>query len=157
MKTISRFVLSILISSTPFIVNAQSDDKATIDKLIANQAAKERGEEPEGVRRLVAGDLNRDGEADVSVLYTIEGQNGSNNYIQYLAVFLRRKGKLVYTARAAVGGKNRREIEITAIKDNAMLFDTKAYADRDPACCPTVKGKTRYVLAGARLVEKPAK
>lgn len=157
MKTISWFVLLILMSSTPFIFNAQSDDKATIDKLIASQAVKERGEEPDGVRKTAEGDLNRDGESDVAVLYTIEGQNGSNNYIQYLAVFLRRNGKLVYTARAPVGGKNRRGIEITAIKDNAILFDTTAYADRDPACCPTIKGNTRYVLIGGKLVEKRRK
>lgn len=158
MKTILTLALSTLVLSlTPLITNAQSDDNATIDKFIASQAAREQGEEPDGVRKVVAGDLNRDGESDVAVLYTIEGQNGSNNYIQYLAVFLRRNGKLVYTARSAVGGKNRREIEITTIKDNAMSFNTTAYGPRDPSCCPTVNGTTSYVLIGSKLVEKRRK
>lgn len=136
---------------------AQSDDQAVIDKYIAGQAAKEQGEEPDGVRKVIEGDLNRDGVADVAVLYTIEGQNGSNNYVQYVAVFLRKNGKLMFAARAAAGGKNRRAIEITSIKNNAMLFDTTAYGPRDPSCCPTLKGKTKYVLAGAKLVEKRGK
>ena len=153
----TMLVLTLLLSVTPSIAHAQSDDKATIDKFIAAQAAREHGEEPDGVRKTVEGDLNRDGVADTAVLYTIEGQNGSNNYIQYLAVFLRRNGKLVFTAKQAVGGKTRREIGITSIANNAMLFDTTSYVPRDPACCPTIKGRTRFVLTGTKLVEKRAR
>lgn len=158
MKRFLTFAMVVLIaSSTTQSVNAQTDDKAIIDKFIASQAERERGEEPDGVGKIVEGDLNRDGVADVAVLYTIEGQNGSNNYIQYLAVFLRKNGKLAYSARAAVGGKSRRAIEITSIKDNAMFFDTTAYGPRDPSCCPTIKGRTKYVLVGRRLTEKRLK
>lgn len=149
------FLLTIL-ACAPMVL-AQTDDKATIDKFIAAQATREHGEEPDGVRKVVEGDLNRDGAADTAVLYTIEGQNGSNNYIQYLAVFLRQSGKLVFAARQAVGGKLRREIDLTSIKDNAMLFDTTSYGPKDPACCPTIKGKTRFVLTGKRLVERRGK
>ena len=157
MKTVIALFLILLLGVTSLNALAQSDDKAVIDKYIAGQAAKEQGEEPDGIRKVIAGDLNRDGVADVAVLYTIEGQNGSNNYVQYVAVFLRKNGKLMFAARAAAGGKNRRAIEITSIKDNAMLFDTTAYGPRDPSCCPTLKGHTKYVLAGKRLIEKRAK
>jgi hypothetical protein len=138
-------------------VPAQSDDKAVIDKYVAAQAKRERGEEPDDIRKTIEGDINHDGVADVAVLYTIEGQGGSNNYIQYLAVFLRKSGKLVFAARQAVGGKNHRAIEITSIKDNAMLFDTTGYGPRDPSCCPTIKGRTKYVLVGNKLIEKRQK
>ena len=155
MKTsVAPLTLILIASISSLTALAQSDDKEVIDKYIARQAAKELGEEPDGVRKVVEGDLNRDGVADVAVLYTIEGQNGSNNYVQYLAVFLRNNGKLRFAARAAAGGKSRRAIEITSIKDNAMLFETTGYGPRDPSCCPTLKGKTRYVLVGAKLVEK---
>jgi len=158
MKTFPAFLLIVLISGLSCVsAAAQSDDKAIIDKYIANQAKRERGEEPDGIRKTIDGDLNHDGVADVAVLYTIEGQGGSNNYIQYLAVFLRKNGKLVYAAHREVGGKNNRGMEITSIKDNAMLFDTTAYGPRDPSCCPTVKGKTKYLLTGTRLVEKRGK
>ena len=139
---------------TPVNVAAQTDDKAIIDKYISGQARRERGEEPDGIRKTIDGDLNHDGVADVAVLYTIEGQGGSNNYIQYLAVFLRKDGRLAFAARQAVGGKNHRGVEITSIKDNIMFFATTDYGPRDPSCCPTIKGTTRFVLAGKRIVEK---
>ncbi|HSQ22964.1 MAG TPA: hypothetical protein VLN44_01055 [Pyrinomonadaceae bacterium] len=158
MKTFPAFLfLTLMIALPSLTVTAQSDDKAVVDKYIASQAKRERGEEPDGIRKTIEGDLNHDGAADVAVLYTIEGQGGSNNYIQYLAVFVRKKGNLVPAARQAVGGKNHREIEITSIKDNAMFFDTTAYGPRDPSCCPTIKGSTTFVLVGNRLVEKRRK
>jgi len=131
----------------------QSNEAAVIDKFIARQAEKAGGSEPEGIRKILTGDLNNDGVADAAVLFTIEGQNGSNNYVQYLAVFLRKNGRLVYAAHAPVGGKNRRSIELTSIKDNVIFLDTTAYAKRDPSCCPTIKGRTRYALVRNMLTE----
>jgi len=158
MKTFPAFLfISFFIGLSCVCVPAQSDDKAVIDKYIAGQAKRERGEEPDDIRKTIEGDINHDGVSDVAVLYTIEGQGGSNNYIQYLAVFLRRSEKLVFAARQEVGGKNHRAIEITSIKDNAMLFDTTAYGPRDPSCCPTIKGHTKYVLVGNKLIEKRGK
>ena len=153
MKRLPILVLLIL-SLTSFTVIAQSDDKVVIDKFIAAQAKRERGEEPDGIRKTIEGDLNHDGAADVAVLYTIEGQGGSNNYIQYLAVFVRKKTGLVFAARTPAGGKNRRSIDLTSIKDNVMYFDTTGYTDRDPSCCPSIKGKTSFTLTGRKLVEK---
>src|SRR5215813_4086354 len=150
-------LLTLVTGPNSLTVLAQSDDKAVIDKYIAGQAKRERGEEPDDIRKTIEGDLNHDGVSDVAVLYTIEGQGGSNNYIQYLAVFLRKNGKLTFAARQAVGGKNRRAMEITSIKNNAMLFETTAYGPRDPSCCPTIKGHTRFVLTGNRLIEKRGK
>ena len=154
MKTFAKLVLAILVLClSSFTSGAQSGDAGVIDKFIARQAARENGAEPEGIRKVITGDLNHDGVADTAVLYTIEGQNGTNNYVQYLAVFLSRKGRLVYAAHTPVGGKNRRAMELTSIKDNVMFFDTTGYAKRDPACCPTIKGRTRYALVGKKLTE----
>jgi len=158
MKSIVTVVLLIMSAHLAAVAAlAQSEDKAVIDRFILAQATKAHGEEPDGIRKVADGDLNRDGVADVAVLYTIEGQNGSNNYIQYLAVFLRQNGRLVYTAGQPVGGKNRREIELTSIKDNVIFFNTTAYGPRDPSCCPTIKGKTKFVLAGKKLSERRQK
>ena len=155
MKRFATLVLPILtLSLTSPMVTAQTADKAVIDKFIAAQAKREGGEEPDDVRETIEGDLNHDGTADVAVLYTIEGQGGSNNYIQYLAVFVRKKTGLVFAARTAAGGKNRRSIDLTSIKDNVMYFDTTGYTDRDPSCCPSIKGKTSFTLTGRKLVEK---
>src|SRR5258706_14932065 len=156
MRTSARFFVAItLLCLFPgWSASAvQSKEAAVIDKFIARQAEKAGGSEPEGIRKILTGDLDNDGVADAAVLFTIEGQNGSNNYVQYLAVFLRKNGHLVYAAHAAVGGKNRRSMDLISIKDNVMFLDTTAYAKRDPSCCPTIKGRTPYALVGSKLTE----
>jgi hypothetical protein len=132
-------------------------DSPVVEKFIASQAKREHGEEPEGVRKSVTGDLNGDGLPDVAVLYTIEAQYGSNNYIQYLAVFLQTKKGLVYVKHLPVGGKNRRAVEITSITNGFINLETTDYGEKDPSCCPTIKGSTQFVLVGRTLKEKKLK
>jgi hypothetical protein len=146
-------IISVCLCLASSSSGAQSGDNAVIDKFIARQAEKEAGSEPDGIRKVMTGDLNHDGAPDAAVLFTIEGQNGTNNLIQYLAVFLRRNGRLGYAAIQPAGGKNRRSIELTSIRDNVIFLDTTGYAKRDPSCCPTIKGRTRYALVRNRLTE----
>ena len=138
----------------PCTLAAQDLDAAVIDSFIARQAHRERGEEYKDARKVVAGDLNHDGIPDVAVLYTIEGQNGTNNYIQYLAVFVRSKDVLVAAGHAEVGGKSYRLVELTAVDDNTIHIETLNYSRNDAACCPSKKGETRYVLKGGILREQ---
>ena len=126
-------------------------DKVVIDEFISSQATRERGEEYEDARKVVAGDLNHDGAPDAAVLYTIEGQDGSNNYVQYLAVFARVKGRLVHLTHTEVGGKSNRSVELEAISKNVILVKTLSYAAGDAACCPSKKGAARYALIKDRL------
>ncbi|SRR6266852_5928085 len=75
MRTLAKLVLPILVLCLfSFTVRAQSSDATVINKFVATHVAKENGEEPEGVRKTITGDLNHDGVADTAVLYTIEGQ-----------------------------------------------------------------------------------
>lgn len=134
----------------------QSGDAAVIDKFIASQESGENGSEARDYRMVLRGDLNHDGVPDAAVMYTLEGGNGTNNYVRHLAVFVRVNGKLVPTAHAVVGGKNYRAIVMKAIKDNLILCETTGYAAKDPSCCPTIKGTTRYALDGEQLKELAA-
>src|SRR5258705_4428554 len=148
-----RFIiLAIVLCATCSASFAQSDT-AAIDKFISAQATKLAGSEYEDARKVVTGDLNHDGVPDTAVLYTIEGQNGSNNYIQYLAVFLRTKKGLTYAAECSVGGKNRREAELRSIANGLINLNTVEYGPNDQSCCPTIKGTTRYTLDAGRLNE----
>jgi hypothetical protein len=148
---IITLVLLCLVSSAS---RAQDADTATIDNFIARQAKREQGEEYREARKVVSGDLTHDGQPETVVLYTIEGQRGSNLYLQYLAVFVLRKGKLAPLTHDGVGGKSARAVELTAIENNSILLDTLNYGPKDGACCPSIKGTTRYVLSGARLHEQ---
>jgi len=88
------------------------------------------------------------------VLYTIEGQGGSNLYIQYLAVFAQKNGKLTPLTHADVGGKSTRGVELTSVANNSILLNTLSYGPKDASCCPSIKGTTRYMLSGSKLFEQ---
>jgi hypothetical protein len=135
----------------------QDDDSPIIYAYISRQARREQGEEYREARKVVVGDLTHDGAPETVVLYTIESQGGRNLYIQYLAVFVRRNGKLSPLTHAEVGGKSVRSVELVSVEKNSILLDTKSYGPNDPQCCPTVKGATKYVLVGRTLHEQRPK
>src|SRR5262245_13832590 len=149
----TSFVFLLLCSAT-IAIGRQDNDTAAIDAFIARQAKRERGEEYREARKVVTGDLTHDGEPETVLLYTIEGQRGSNLHIQYLAVFVRRNGKLSPLTHVDVGGKSTRGIELTYVENNSILLTTLNYGPKDASCCPSVKGTTRYTLSGGRLREQ---
>lgn len=144
----------IVVCSWTTISAHQDNDSTIIDAYISRQAHRERGEEYPEARKVIKGDLTHDGASETVVLYTIESQGGRNLYIQYLAVFTRRNGKLSPLTHAEVGGKSVRSVELKSVEDNAILLDTMSYGPNDPQCCPTVKGTTKYVLVGRTLREQ---
>ena len=129
----------------------QDADKAVISEFISSQASREKGEEYEDARKVIAGDLNHDGAPDIAVLYTIEGQNGTNNYVQYLAVFARIKGRLTHLTHTVVGGKTYRSVELETIRNNVIIIKTLNYGANDAACCPSKAGSARYALVKDKL------
>ena len=133
---------------------AQEQDVVAITSFIAKQARRERGEEYEDARKVVVGDLNGDKVLETVVLYTIESQGGSNNYIQYLAIFTRRNGHLLAVAHTSVGGKLRRSVELDAVVNLQVNLQTMSYGPKDPSCCPSIKATTSYVLVGQTLRER---
>lgn len=138
------------------LVIAQNDDAGTIESFIARQARRERGEEYRDARKILEGDLDHDGLPDKVMLYTIESQGGSNNYVQYVAVFVRRNGRLKPLTYTAVGGKSMRSVELASVGDNKINLDMLTYGAKDPSCCPTIKGTTHYALVGRTLRERNA-
>jgi hypothetical protein len=154
MSTLFVATVLTLSSFNPAILRDQDQDLTAIRSYIANQARRERGEEYEDARKIIAGDLNGDGSPETVVLYTIEGQRGSNNYIQYVAVFERRKGQLAPIAHTAVGGKSYRSIELNSVDKQRVNLDTLSYGPKDASCCPSIEGTTSYALVGRTLREQ---
>jgi len=154
MKRLLILALPIIVLFTPSLAfPSQIPDTAVVDHFIAKQATQENGEEYKDARKTLLGDLNHDRVPDFAVLYTIESQNGTNNYLQYLAVFVRTKGKLVPAAHTVVGGKLNRDVDLQSIKNNVIHFKTLSYRASDPASTPSKKGTARFVLIKGRLKE----
>lgn len=146
-------LLIIIASSSPSVRSSPQDaDKVAIDRFIAKQAKQQAGEEYETARQMATGDLNHDGVADVAVLYTIEGQNGTNNYVQYLAAFVRSKRGLVLMAHTVAGGKSNRGVALKFIKNNVIYCDTFAYHVNGPAG-PSRASRARFKLSRHSLKE----
>ena len=114
-------------------------------------------EEYKEARKILDGDLDGDGDEDTAVQFTIEGMGGGNMFSFYLAVFRNDNGKFTAVTDEVIGGKLNRNVEFTKIENGTMYFDTKNYADGDGACCPSIAGKTSYILEGNKLVEKKLK
>jgi hypothetical protein len=152
LTTTAALILTLLYFSSSTAL-AQNADNETINKFISTQASRERGEEYEAARKVVEGDLNRDGVSDVVVLYTIEGQDGTNNYVQYLAAFVRKNGALMPVPHTSVGGKNYRSVELEFINKGVIALATLKYAKKDPSCCPSKKGLASYMLVKGKLKE----
>jgi hypothetical protein len=132
----------------------QNDDDAAIDAYIARQAQRERGQEYREARKVVVGDLTHDNVPETVVLYTIEGQRGTNRHTQYLAVFSRQNGQLKPITHAAMGSKSVGGVKLRSVEDESIVLDTLSYAAKDAECCPSIPGSTRYVLSGRTLREQ---
>jgi hypothetical protein len=155
--TLTAVLLLIILSLGNHVAaqgHSQDADTAVIASFIAGQARRQHGEEYEEARKILAGDLDGDGAPETVVLYTIEGQGGSNNYVQYLAVFTRAAGRWRVLAHAPVGGKSGRSVELHSVDNQVITLTTLSYAPKDASCCPSVKGTTTYVLDGRRLSER---
>ena len=129
----------------------------TIDKYIAGVAKVSDAEEYKEARKILYGDLDGDGDEDAAAQFTIEGMGGGNMYNFYLAVFKNENGKFTAVTDEPIGGKLNRDVEFTKIENGKMFFDTKGYGKDDGACCPSIAGKTSFVLEGNKIVEVKAK
>ena len=131
---------------------AQSQgDQAVINTFIGRQKKREAAAEYKEARSIMRGDLDGDVNEDTVVLYTLEGHRGTNQYVQYLAVFIKRGGRLLYVTHQAVGGKNRRAIDSLLIRDGKINLQTQEYLPNDPSCCPSKKGRMSFILRRGRL------
>lgn len=131
----------------------KADGTKTIDRYIAGVAKVSDASEYKAARKILYGDLDGDGDEDAAVQFTIEGMGGGNNYGFYLAVFKNENGKLTAVTDEVIGGKLNRDVTLTKIEDGKIRFDTKDYDDDDGACCPSIEGKTTYILVNNKLKE----
>ena len=140
--------------SSQRLASAQSHTEAvTVGNFIAKQMRQERATEYEEGRLLVRGDLNRDGNRDVVVLYTVENPGGTNQYLQYLADFIYQRGRLRNLTHKSVGGKNRRAVESVTVEGGKIILETLEYLPADASCCPSKKGHVQFILNRKQLKE----
>lgn len=147
----AAFLLAFVFTFSSF---AQAGAPAEVTKYLSKQAKAEGVEEYPEARKIVSADLNGDRRNDLVVLYTLEGLNGGGNYYgQYIAVFLRTGNRYVLAADEGVGSKLSRNVELTKVTGRTIYLDTLSWGKDDGGCCPSIKGKARFVYSNGRLRE----
>jgi len=141
-----------VISSSPLALAQSQTEAATINSFIAKQMGEEEATEYKKARLVARGDLDGDGSRDVAVIYTLEDA-ATNQYQQYLAVFIRRRGGLRYVTHESVGGKYQRAVNSVVVSGGKIILQTLEYLPTDGSCCPSIKAKARFVLNGTQLKE----
>lgn len=144
------------------IVAAASDNDVSdrgvpreIESFISKQVKTINAVEYKDVRKIIFGDLDRDGREDAVVLYTLESMGGfGNNWSQYAAVFRRTKAdEYRYVTKKLVGGRNYSSAHIDTIENGEVRLNTKDYVENDPSCCPSRDGQLILRLSGKQLKE----
>jgi ankyrin repeat protein len=134
-----------------------------VEKFINAFAAEVRGAEYCEFRKIVHGDINGDGIADLIICFTVEGACDNdkktpagaygNHHEQYMKAFLGKELKEV--PLRMVGERGERDIVGLAVNSGIIEAETLSYRENDPMCCPSLKGRTRFVLFKDVLVEQP--
>jgi hypothetical protein len=154
----SKFLLAIPLCLTIFVLSQfalaqQEPGEAEVNSFISKQARKEKADEATDSRAVSRGDVNGDGKMDIVALYTLEGFGGGNLYRQYLVVFLGNGKTFRYAAHQPVGGKDNRVLTLDSVKGGKINFETLRYAPNDASCCPSKKGRARFVFSQGKLKE----
>jgi len=147
------FSLFLIFCGPASIAQTTKPVDVVITDFLARQEEKEGATEYGEAREIARGDLNGDGREDAVVLYSLEGFDGSNLYLQYLAVFVNHGGGLRYVTHRIVGGKGKRSMALEGISGGKILMKTEGYRPGDASCCPSKKGRARFVLDQSKLKE----
>jgi len=134
-----------------------------VERFIKSFTAEVRGAEYCRFRNIARGDINADGIEDLIVVFTVEGACNDdkktpagacgNHHETYLKVFLGKELREV--PLLMVGSRGERDITGLSVKDGVIEAEILTYGKDDPMCCPSIKGKTSFVLTKYALTEKP--
>ncbi len=146
MKYFSLVFTILLVGASAMSTFAQVEDAPPEIQAYVDREAKKQAV-PGEINKLIYGDLNGDGVGDAVVQYNIQIGYPGNNFLSYIAVFLKTKGKFVLAAKMENGAKLAPVLVPAGVKNKIITFDKYAAQGFDKI------GTVRYRLAGKRLVK----
>jgi hypothetical protein len=148
--------LALLVLAGPGAPTCKTADPR-VETLIARQARAYHGVEYCQFRLYhTIDDLDGDGRDDFVLVFSLEKNDGSNDSVQYLAVFLSSRAWKPLVLK--VGRRGERFIDdIDVDDDGTLVLSTSEYERDDPICCPSGDGELRFRIEHGRLkpVEAP--
>lgn len=158
--TLMVIFLSLGLISDGFAAAGCPKYSKTVNLAIAAFTTSERGLEYCEYRQTVSGDVDKDGQLDLIVGFTVEGSCADdpqespgtcgNNYETYLMVFT--GTNQVPTTPLMVGGKFVQSVEKLSITAGLIQVDGLKFAQDDASCCPSLPSRELYRLEGRTLV-----
>lgn len=110
--------------------------------------AEEKAKEvPVEINKLIYGNVGGDAKRDIVIQYNVQVGYPGNNFLSYIAVFLNKNGKYVFSAKMENGAKLSTVLVPAGIKNRVISFDK--YGENGFKKI----GTARYRLAGRKLVK----
>lgn len=147
MRSSASFFYSILFLGLLALGTAAQVEDAPkeIQAFVDREAKKE--EVPVEINKLIYGNIGGDRKQDIVIQYNVQVGYPGNNFLSYIAVFLNRNGKYVFTAKMENGAKLSTVLVPAGVKNRVISFDK--YGENGFKKIGTV----RYRLAGRKLVK----
>jgi hypothetical protein len=141
------FLLTFLLAGALYTgVHAQVENAPEdIQKFIS---AEEKAQKvPVEINKLIYGDVGGDAKKDIVIQYNVQIGYPGNNFLSYIAVFLNKNGKYVFTAKMDNGAKLASVLVPASVRNKVIIFDKYAAQGFDKV------GTARYKLVGRKLVK----
>ena len=143
MKNFTKYLFApITIAALAFSVIGQ-----TAPQEIENYVKKKGGKYPTEINKYVEGDLNGDGKADAVVQYNVNEGAPGNYFVSYIAVFVNKGGKMVFSSEMINGSKLGDVLVPSEVTGKKAVFDIYGSSGTEK------KGTASYKLVGKKLVK----
>lgn len=121
------------------------DAPADIQKFIS---AEEKAQKvPVEINKLIYGNVGGDAKKDIVIQYNVQIGYPGNNFLSYIAIFLNKNGRYVFTAKMDNGAKLATVMVPASVKNKIITFDK--YGENGFK----KTGTARYKLVGKKLVK----
>jgi hypothetical protein len=147
MRLLLISLLSILLAGglLPGLFGQVEDAPEGIKRFIS---AEEKAQKvPVEINKLIYGDVGGNTKKDIVIQYNVQIGFPGNNFLSYIAVFLNKNGKYVFTARMENGAKLASVLVPNVVRNKVIIFDKYAPQGFDKI------GTARYKLAGRKLIK----
>lgn len=114
---------------------------------VQNYVKKKGGKFPTEINKYVEGDLNGDGKGDAVAQYNVNEGAPGNYFVGYIAVFINKGGKMVFSSEMRNGGKLTKGMVPSGISNKLVSFDIYGNNDLEKT------GTATYKLVGKKLVK----
>lgn len=114
---------------------------------VQSYVKKKGGKFPTEINKYVEGDLNGDGKADAVVQYNVNEGAPGNYFTSYIAVFVNKGGKMVFSSEMLNGSKLTKAMVPSGISNKQAVFDVYGSNSTEKT------GTATYKLVGKKLVK----